>query len=84
MSVQAMKRGAIEFLTKPVRDQDLLDAIQVGVARDRARLEDEKLMAGLRSRFESLTARERDVMMRVVEGNSTNRLQATSASARLQ
>ena len=68
MSVQAMKRGAIEFLTKPFRDQDLLDAIQVGVARDRARLEDEKLMAGLRSRFESLTARERDVMMRVVEG----------------
>jgi len=68
MSVQAMKRGAIEFLTKPFRDQDLLDAIQLGVARDRARLEDEKSLASLRSRFESLTARERDVMTRVVEG----------------
>ena len=68
MSVQAMKRGAIEFLTKPFRDQDLLDAIQLGVARDRARLEDEKSMADLRSRFETLTAREREVMARVVEG----------------
>jgi FixJ family two-component response regulator len=50
-----MKGGAIEFLTKPFRDQDLLDAIQVGIARDRARLEDEKAVAGLRTRFESLT-----------------------------
>ena len=68
MSVQAMKGGAIEFLTKPFRDQDLLDAIQLGVARDRARIEDEKSMGDLRSRFESLTAREREVMFRVVEG----------------
>jgi FixJ family two-component response regulator len=68
MSVQAMKGGAIEFLTKPFRDQDLLDAIQVGLARDRARLDDEKSMAVLRVRLETLTAREREVMARVVTG----------------
>jgi FixJ family two-component response regulator len=68
MSVQAMKGGAIEFLTKPFRDQDLLDAIQVGLARDRARLDDEKSMAVLRARFETLTVREREVMARVVTG----------------
>jgi FixJ family two-component response regulator len=55
MSVRAMKGGAIEFLTKPFRDQDLLDAIQLGIGRDRASLDNEKAMAGLRARFESLT-----------------------------
>jgi FixJ family two-component response regulator len=68
MSVQAMKGGAIEFLTKPFRDQDLLDAIQVGLARDRARLDDEKSMAVLRAHFETLTVREREVMAQVVTG----------------
>jgi len=68
MSVRAMKGGAIEFLTKPFRDQDLLDAIQLGIAHDRARLEDEKAVAGLRARFESLTPREREVMALVVAG----------------
>jgi FixJ family two-component response regulator len=68
MSVRAMKGGAIEFLTKPFRDQDLLDAIQVGIARDRARLEDEKAVAGLRTRFESLTPREREVMALAAAG----------------
>ncbi len=68
MSVQAMKGGAIEFLTKPVRDQDLLDAIQLGLTRDGARLEAEKLTAEMRSRFETLTAREREVMAGVVAG----------------
>jgi FixJ family two-component response regulator len=68
MSVQAMKGGAIEFLTKPFRDQDLLDAIQAGVTRDQARLDDEKSMSALRARFETVTARERDVMARVVAG----------------
>ena len=62
MSVQAMKGGAVEFLTKPFRDQDLLDAIQLGLERDRARLEDEKSIAVLRTRYESLTAREREVV----------------------
>src|ERR1700752_2439463 len=57
MSVQAMKGGAIEFLTKPFRDQDLVDAIEVGLARDRARLQNEQDMAGLRERFGSLSPR---------------------------
>ena len=68
MSVQAMKGGAIEFLTKPFRDQDLLDAIQLGLARDRAWLENERVIAALRARFETLTAREREVMALVVVG----------------
>ena len=68
MSVRAMKGGAIEFLTKPFRDQDLLDAIQVGLERDSAWLEEEKLTAALRARFETLTPREREVMVRVAAG----------------
>ncbi len=68
MSVQAMKGGAIEFLTKPFRDQDLLDAIQQGLARDRAWLENEKATVVLRTRFETLSPREREVMARVVTG----------------
>jgi FixJ family two-component response regulator len=68
MSVQAIKGGAIEFLTKPFRDQDLLDAIQLGLARDRAWLENEKVIAALRAHFETLTRREREVMALVVAG----------------
>jgi FixJ family two-component response regulator len=68
MSVQAMKGGAIEFLTKPFRDQDLLDAIQLGLAEDRAWLEREDALADLRTRFETLTTREREVMGLVVTG----------------
>ena len=68
MTVQAMKAGAIEFLTKPFRDQELLDAIQLGIARDRAWREDARVVAALRERFEAMTARERDVMTRVVTG----------------
>lgn len=68
MSVQAMKSGAIEFLTKPFRDQALLDAVQLGLARDRARREEERSLATLRERFESLTPREREVMIEVVKG----------------
>jgi FixJ family two-component response regulator len=68
MSVRAMKGGAIEFLTKPFRDQDLLDAIQLGLERDRAWLEEEKVTSDLRARFETLTPREREVMVRVVAG----------------
>src|ERR1700757_1739369 len=59
MSVQAMKGGAIEFLTKPFREQDLLDAIQIGLARDRDRREKQKILAALRERFDSLSPRER-------------------------
>jgi FixJ family two-component response regulator len=68
MSVRAMKGGAIEFLTKPFRDQDLLDAIQLGLTKDRAWIENEKSLATLRSRFETLTQREREIMARVVTG----------------
>jgi len=68
MSVQAMKGGAIEFLTKPFRDQDLLDAVETGLARDRARLEREELSRSLRERFNSLSSREREVMIQVASG----------------
>lgn len=76
MSVQAMKLGAIEFLTKPFRDQDLLDAINLGLARDRARLEEEKASAALRDRFETLTAREREVMALVATGRLNRQIAA--------
>jgi FixJ family two-component response regulator len=68
MSVQAMKGGAIEFLSKPFRDQDLLDAIQLGLARDRERRENDRELRALRERFETLTSREREVMSYVVMG----------------
>lgn len=68
MSVQAMKGGAIEFLTKPFRDQDLLDAIQLGIERDRAWLKEQEAMSELQARFNTLTAREREVMFHVVKG----------------
>jgi FixJ family two-component response regulator len=68
MSVQAMKGGAIEFLMKPFRDQDLLDAVQLGLARDRANMENAKATAALRTRFETLTRREREVMALVATG----------------
>ncbi|MBB4230615.1 response regulator transcription factor [Rhizobium mongolense] len=68
MSVQAMKGGAVEFLTKPFRDQDLLDAVYVGLERDRVWLENERALATVRARFDSLTPREREVMALVVTG----------------
>ena len=68
MSVQAMKGGAIEFLTKPFRDQDLLDAIQLGLTRDRARCDSEEALRTVRECFETLTPREREVMQHVVSG----------------
>jgi FixJ family two-component response regulator len=74
MSVQAMKRGAIEFLTKPYREQDLLDAIEVGLARDRARRESEKALAAIRERFEALTPREREIMIHVTQGRLSKQI----------
>jgi FixJ family two-component response regulator len=74
MSVQAMKRGAIEFLTKPWRDQDLIDAINLGLARDRARCENEEALSALRARFESLSPREREIMIRVVQGRLSKQI----------
>src|ERR1700747_2876395 len=68
MSVQAMKGGAIEFLTKPFRDQDLLDAVEAGLARDRARRESDRALGELRERFAALSSREREVMVQVTAG----------------
>jgi FixJ family two-component response regulator len=74
MTVQAMKGGAIEFLTKPFRDQDLLDAIQLGLSRDRVRRENEKALATLRERFASLSPRERDIMIQVARGRLSKQI----------
>src|SRR6202790_160171 len=68
MTVQAMKAGAVEFLTKPVRDQDLLDAIQQALDRDRVARAERAEVAELRAHFKSLTPREREVMRHVVKG----------------
>jgi RNA polymerase sigma factor (sigma-70 family) len=68
MSVQAMKAGVVEFLTKPFRDQDLLDAIEQALERDRAARRQRAEMAALRLRYETLTAREREVMALAVAG----------------
>src|SRR6478752_2203456 len=74
MSVQAMKGGAIEFLTKPFRDQDLLEAIQLGLSRDRAWRENEEALADLRDRFASLSPREREIMIQVARGRLSKQI----------
>ncbi len=76
MSVRAMKAGAIEFLTKPFHDQDLLDAVQLGIERDRARRRDAAAVAGLRQRFDSLTPREREIMALVAAGRLNKQIAA--------
>jgi RNA polymerase sigma factor (sigma-70 family) len=81
MSVHAMKEGAIEFLTKPFRDQDLLDAIRIALERDRGRREQEKETAELRQRFESLTPREREVISMVVSGMLNKQIAAQLGTA---
>ena len=68
MSVQAMKAGAVDFLTKPFRDQDMLDAVAAALERDRNRRKDERQLSDLRARFEALTEREREVMGLVTAG----------------
>jgi FixJ family two-component response regulator len=74
MSVQAMKGGAIDFLTKPFRDQELLDAIQLGLSRDRARRENERALTALRERFGSLSPREREIMIQVAQGRLSKQI----------
>ena len=68
MTVKAMKSGAVEFLTKPFRDQDLLDAIHQALDRDRVARQQESALSQLRSRYQTLTAREREVMGLVISG----------------
>lgn len=79
MTVQAMKGGAIEFLTKPFRDQDLLDAIALGHARDRSWLEHQEALSELQLRYESLSPREREVMSFVVSGRLNKQIAADLA-----
>lgn len=68
MTVRAMKSGAIDFLTKPVRDQDILDAVQAAIERDRKRRDLNKTVSTVKSRFETLSSRERDVLSLVTSG----------------
>lgn len=76
MCVQALKGGALEFLTKPFRDQDLLDSIQLGLSRDRARRDEDNALTALRERFNTLTVREREVMSLVVKGRLNKQIAA--------
>jgi len=68
MSVRAMKAGAVEFLTKPIREQDLVDAVQVALQRDQIRRESEAELSGVRAKLDSLTPREREVLVLVTSG----------------
>lgn len=76
MSVRAMKAGAVEFLTKPVRHQDLLDAIQLAMTKDRERRSGEQQLADIGNRYETLTEREREVMKWVALGRSNKQIAA--------
>jgi FixJ family two-component response regulator len=76
MSSRAFRAGAIEFLAKPFRDQELLDAVMVGIEKDRARLEKAQSAAELQKRFASLTAREREVMHHIASGKPNKQIAA--------
>ena len=76
ISVRAMKSGAIEFLTKPLREQELLDAVHAGIERDRARRQEAELIAELQARYDSLTPREREIMNLVVTGRVNKQIAA--------
>ena len=81
MSVRAMKAGAVEFLTKPFRDQDLLDAVRVALERDRVRREKEVEVTDLQRRFDSLTAREQQVIAMLVSGMLNKQIAAQLGTA---
>jgi RNA polymerase sigma factor (sigma-70 family) len=81
MSVRAIKAGAVEFLTKPFRDQDLLDAVRIGLERDRARREQEKEVTDLQQRFDSLTSREQQVISMLVSGMLNKQIAAQLGTA---
>src|SRR6266481_8763089 len=83
MTVRAMKAGAVEFLTKPFRDQDLLDAIQQALERDRAAREQRAEKAELRARYDSLTPRESEVMGEVITGLLNKQIAAALGTSEL-
>jgi FixJ family two-component response regulator len=83
MSVKAMKAGAVDFLTKPFRDQDMLDAVAAAVERDRKRRVSEKALADLRTRFEGLSPREREVMTLVTAGLMNKQVAAETGLAEI-
>jgi FixJ family two-component response regulator len=74
MSVRAIKAGAVEFLTKPFRDQELLDAINAAIERHRAQLRDAAVVAQLRQRCDALTQREREIMALVIAGRANKQI----------
>ena len=76
MSVRAIKAGAVEFLSKPFRDQELLDAIHAGIERDRLQRQAAAAIAGLQQRFATLTEREREIMALVIAGHANKRIAA--------
>ena len=83
MTVKAMKAGAVEFLTKPFREQDMLDAVRTALERDRARRERDQGVAALRAAFETLTAREREVMKHVTAGLMNKQIAAQMGLAEI-
>lgn len=83
MTVQAMKAGAVEFLTKPFRGQELLDAVQEAISRDRAAWSERTQLAEIRSRYDSLTAREKEVMALVVSGMLNKQVAAELGTSEL-
>jgi FixJ family two-component response regulator len=76
MSVRGMKAGAVDFLTKPFRDQDMLDAIATAIGRDQARRDAEAVIIGLREKFTTLSPREREVMLLVTDGKMNKQVAA--------
>jgi FixJ family two-component response regulator len=83
MSVRAMKAGAIDFLTKPFRDQDMLDAVTMAIERDRKRRNDAKILSDLQERLATLTPREREVMALVVSGLMNKQIAAEIGTAEI-
>jgi FixJ family two-component response regulator len=83
MTVKAMKSGAVEFLTKPFRDQDLLDAIQQALKRDNETRQQQTEIAQLKDRYEKLTAREREVMRLIVSGMLTKQIASTLGTSEI-
>jgi FixJ family two-component response regulator len=83
MTVKAMKAGAVDFLTKPFRDQEMLDAVATAIERDRQRRQDEKTLAELKAHFEGLTPREQEVMALVATGLMNKQIAADMSLAEI-